>query len=78
MNKFNEITKNVINIYDGIPHSNTKCQNIKEDWTKYCFYNENKENIKHKEFLYYKGSQKCNELFNDYYKCYVKDKTERK
>ena len=53
MNKFNEITKNVINIYDGIPHSNIKCQNIKEDWTKYCFYNENKENIKHKEFLYY-------------------------
>jgi hypothetical protein len=73
--KYNEITKRVINIYDNMPHPNPKCQDIKEDWTKFCFYNENK---KHKDFLYYKGSQKCNELFNDYYECFVKDKTERK
>ena len=35
--KFNEITKNVINIYDDIPHPNQKCQDIKEEWMKFCF-----------------------------------------
>jgi len=73
--KFNEITKKVINIYDDIPHPNKKCQDIKEEWTKFCFYNENK---KHKDFLYYKGSQKCNELFNKYYECFINDVMERK
>ena len=76
--KYNEIVKKVINIYDDMPHPNPKCQDIKEHWTKYCFYNENKENIKHKEILYYKGSQKCNKLFNEYYECFINDKIERK
>jgi hypothetical protein len=75
--KFNEIVKDVINIYDEVPHQNQKCQDIKEDWTKHCFYSENNKNKKHKEFLFFKGSQTCNELFNGYYKCFVKDKIER-
>ena len=76
--KYNEITKSVINIYDDIPHPNKKCQDTKEEWKIYCFYDENKENKKHKDFLFYKGSQTCNALFNDYYKCFVKDKTEKR
>ena len=51
------------------------CQDIKEEWMKFCFHTRNK---KHKTFIYYKGSQKCNELFNDYYECFINDKIERK
>jgi hypothetical protein len=73
--KYNEIFKNVINIYDDMPHPNQKCQDIKEEWIKFCFHTRNK---KHKNFLFYKGSQTCNELFNDYYECFIDDKIERK
>ena len=74
--EFNKIIKDVINIYDVIPHTNQKCQDIKEDWTKHCFFNENKKHKKHEDFLFYKGSETCNGLFNNYYKCFVKDKKE--
>ena len=33
-----EIIQNVINIYDDTSHPNKKCQNIKEEWMKYCFF----------------------------------------
>jgi len=76
--KYNEIVKNVINIYDDIPHPNKKCNDIKEEWTKHCFYNENKKNKKHQNFVFYKGSQVCNKLFNEYYECFLKDNTEKR
>jgi hypothetical protein len=70
MNTTNKILKDVINIYDNNNHPNTKCQNIKDEWTKYCFYT---KKGKHEKFVFYKGSQICNQLFNDYYECFVND-----
>jgi hypothetical protein len=71
MSIYKEIIQNVINIYDDTPHPNKKCQDTKEDWMKYCFTTSYK---KHTNFEFYKGSETCNNLFNDYYKCYVDDK----
>lgn len=70
-NEHKEIIKDVINIFDEIKHPNIKCQYTKEEWMNFCFHTRNKS---HKTFLYYKGSQYCNKLFNDYYECFVEDK----
>jgi len=71
MNKYSEIIKDVINIYDKEIHPNQKCQDYKEEWMTYCFSTNNK---KHQTFLFYKGTRICNELFNNYYECFVNDK----
>ena len=72
---YKEIIKDVINVYDDKPHSNKKCQNIKEEWIKYCFTTSNK---KHKNFEFYKGSETCNKLFTEYYQCFIEDKKDIK
>ncbi len=71
MSIYKKIIQNVINVYDDIPHPNKKCQNIKEEWMKYCFTTSSKQ---HKTFEFYKGSKTCNNLFNNYYECFVNDK----
>jgi hypothetical protein len=68
-------------LYNDSSHLNQLIRNLpdfKEDWTKHCFYSENNKNKKHKEFLFFKGSQACNKLFNEYYECFLKDYTDKR
>ena len=74
MNQYNEIIKDVINIYDETTHPNIKCQGLKEEWSQFCFHSKNNT---HKNFKFYKGSQYCNQIFNNYYECFVNDKKDR-
>ena len=62
-----KITRNgIINIYDKKPHPNDKCEKIKIEWLTHC-------DILDRKLGNYKSFAQCNDIFDNYYKCYMDD-----